>query len=241
MQEATSLNLTGQQYTLNRTLGVNVVEAGKDLRHLLGRGFNRESAVRFVADRYQLSRTERLILYRGVYDKATAQMHRRKTVSKMGIRDKRLAVDGYNVMITLESALLGRLLILCDDGIVRDVSAVHSKYRSSNTTDKALDKIVTEIASLKPSQVMFFLDGQISKSGELASLIRAKFAHIDQRGGAVAARNADSMALSFGEVVATSDSALIERAEAVTDLAGIIIKEERLSQLSEIRQSGGHA
>ena len=44
------------------------------------------------------------------------------------VRNRTLGIDGYNVLVTLESALDEKLLILADDGLVRDITGKSSRY-----------------------------------------------------------------------------------------------------------------
>ena len=201
-----------------------VFEAAKDLRYLLERGYRRESALRLIVDKYQLSTNQKLLLYRAVYDSSTAAKHKEKIATSDRVKDSKLAIDGYNVLITVESGLRGGLLVLCDDGFIRDISAVHGKYRMTSTTEKALSTIVKAVQELKPAKTNFFFDAQVSKSGELASHVRRTLRSSGLTGCAYAVERADVSTLNFGDIIATSDSVLISKAEAVFDLAGEILK-----------------
>ena len=203
-----------------------VFEAAKDLRYLLERGYRRESALKPIVDKYQLSTKQKLLLYRAVYDASTAAKHKEKIATLDKIKDSKLAIDGYNVMITVESGLRGGLLALCDDGFIRDISAVHGKYRITSMTEKALSIIVKALKKLKPAKTNFFFDAQVSKSGELASHVRRTLRGSGLTGSAYAVEQADVSTLDFGEIVATSDSVLISKAGAVFDLAGEILKKD---------------
>jgi len=201
-----------------------VFEAAKDLRYLLERGYRRESALKPIVDKYQLSINQRLLLYRAVYDASNAAKHKEKIVTVDKIKDSKLAIDGYNVIITVESSLRGGLLVLCDDGFIRDISAVHGKHRITSTTEKALGMLVKALQELKPYETIFFFDAQVSKSGELASHVRRALKGSGLTGSAHAVERADVSTLNFGNIIATSDSVLISKAGAVFDLAGEILK-----------------
>jgi len=205
-------------------LETKVFEAARDLRYLLERGYHRESALKLIVDKYQLSTNQRLLLYRAVYDSSTAANHKQKIITSDKIRGSKLAMDGYNVLITVESGLRGGLLVLCDDGFIRDISAVHGKYRITNMTEKALSIILKAVQELKPAETNFFYDAQVSKSGQLASQVRRTLRSAGLTGSAYAVERADISTLDFGDIVATSDSVLISKAEAVFDIAGEILK-----------------
>ncbi|MCS7386914.1 MAG: DUF434 domain-containing protein [archaeon GB-1867-005] len=195
-----------------------------DMRYLLSRGYKREQAANFVANRYGLSKEERAILYRAVYDEKQAKDHKMKIVEPDYVEGRVLSIDGFNVLITVESAFRGKLLIECDDGFIRDVSAVFGKYRLSEFTWKSTDLILSFLSKCKPKSVLFFLDSPISRSGELASQIRRRLSYFNLSGDAKAVKQSDTAVLSSGEVVATSDHIIIQRANAVLDLAGQIVR-----------------
>jgi len=198
------------------------LEAVKDLRYLLNRGYNRESAVRFVGDRYQLNSRQRLTLYRAVYDEKTAEAHMSKMVPVSAVRGRRIAVDGYNTLITVESLLEDKLVVSCDDGFVRDISAIHGRHKPTRTTTRALQLLLELLRELQPSEVLFSYDAQVSFSGELAAQTRRLFTEYGLRGEAHVVKQADVFALKHGEIVSSSDAVLIDKAARVVDLAGEI-------------------
>ncbi len=209
-----------------RKLSPKLIKAVQDTRYLLGRNYARESVVSFVGDKYQLSKLEKLTLYRAVYDQPQAEEHEKKLAPPRTVFGKKLAIDGYNVLITIESALIGRPIILCDDGFIRDIAMVHGKYRVTNLTDKALNLLVAYLKRLKASEVNFFFDAQVSKSGELASTVRDKLEKAKLKGNAYAVKQADTSALASGNILATSDAVLISKARAVVDLAAQTIRKK---------------
>jgi len=210
---------------LNSILSEKLAKASVDARYLLSRGYNREAVVRFVGDRYLLSKEERLVIYRGVYDPITALIHRRKRVSRDFIQRKTLAIDGFNVLITVESALSNKPLLLCDDGFIRDISAVHGRHTLSDITLSALTALANHLSKLNPKQVFFFYDSPVSHSGDLAKLTYEILTKYNVACEAKAVKQVDSEVLKSGEIVASSDYAIVSRANYVYDLGGEVAKE----------------
>ena len=95
-----------------------VEEAAEDFRYLLNRGYNRNSSLKLVSDRYNLSKDERNFLIRAVFSDREAEERRKKLVNIEEIRGKRVVIDGYNVLITVENVLKGENIIFCDDGLL---------------------------------------------------------------------------------------------------------------------------
>jgi hypothetical protein len=202
-------------------LGVSS-EAAEDLRYLLGRGYGRISSVKFVGDKYLFDKPQRLLLYRGVYPPAAATAHSKKLVAAGDLHRMRLSVDGYNVLLTINSALKGVPVFLCDDGFVRDVSEIHSSASKEDLT-KPLAQTVAALRDLETSGAHFVFDRLISKSGEFSKQVAQELRSNSVAGGASTATSADFEVLKRGEIVSSSDSIIIEKAERVFDLAAYVI------------------
>jgi hypothetical protein len=200
------------------------LEAAEDLRYLLGKGYPRPGALTFVGNRYQLPKPDREILGRGVYPGAEALARRNKLIGPEGVKGRAVGVDGHNVLITMESAILGRDLILCDDGLIRDAAWVSNSYRPSDATDEALDLILDYLDEKGALSIVFFLYGPLRLSGELAAQIRAVLSGKGLMGRAEAVPAPTAELKDFPGLTATSNSVLIDRAAEPIDLAGQIIR-----------------
>lgn len=193
-----------------------------DLRFLLDRGYNKDPAIKIVADKYRLTKKQRNFLLRAIFSKKEAREHRKKIIKN--VKGKDITVDGYNILITVESFLKKKEIFLCDDGFVRDVSATFGKYRITRTTPRALDMILNKIKKIQPRSVTFIFDSQVSRSGELCKMFREKMPELDINGEAKTSKNADFAIAKSEGVVCTSDRAIIKKAKRVLDLAGKVTK-----------------
>jgi hypothetical protein len=79
-------------------------KAAEDFRYLLNRGYPRKAALELAGNRYGLASDQRHLLHRGVFSDRDSQSRKKKKLSIKAIRNKDLAIDGYNVIITLEAA-----------------------------------------------------------------------------------------------------------------------------------------
>ncbi|MEN3015850.1 MAG: DUF434 domain-containing protein [Candidatus Methanosuratincola petrocarbonis] len=197
-------------------------EAAADLRYLLSKGYRRSSAVRFVADRYRLSRADRLALYRCVYPTDAAESHFRKVVPAEDLRGAVMSIDGFNVLRTVHAALHGHPLYLSDDGFVRDISIGLRKPTFGDLVE-CLGLVVPCICDLKPSLSVFVYDRPVSRSGELSKKTLDLMRAMGVPGTSKTSMRSDTEILTSGEVVATSDSVVIERASKCFDLGGYVV------------------
>jgi hypothetical protein len=203
-------------------LSAKLADAVRDLRYLLNRGYPRDSAVTFIANHYRLKLDERHLLARCVFSKAEVVSHQKKMVSDAEVQGKRLGVDGYNVLITVESILTGKPVVRCDDGFIRDLRAIFGKYRISSVTPRALTAILKIISRARPREVVVMFDSQVSRSGELAAQVRRRLRQVGLRGDARTVAGVDFKIRGF-DVTSSTDRAIIEKSKAVWDIPAEVI------------------
>lgn len=196
--------------------------AAEDLRYLLSRGYGRISAVKFVGDKYKLDKPQRLLLYRGVYSPEGAAAHRKKLVGTNDVQQEKLSVDGFNVLLTVNSELKGIPNYLSDDGFVRDVSEIHSSATKANLS-KPVQLTISALKDLEVAKVYIIFDRLISKSGELSKQVFEELRANSVAGESLTAESADFEVLKRGEIAASSDSIIIDKADRVFDLAAYVI------------------
>lgn len=192
-------------------------EAVQDLRYLLNRGFPRSSAVEFVSDHYQLELEKRHLLARCVFSEDEIGDHRNRLLDPSESEGRELGIDGYNVLITVESILNGESVVKCDDGFVRDLQAIFGKYKMTDSSESALVEILREVRDMEFGNVTLLFDEQVSKSGELAGLTRLHMEKMGIEGNARTAVGVDAKVWDF-DVSASSDRVIIERSSRVLDI-----------------------
>ncbi len=203
-----------------------VQPAAKDFRYLLNRGYPREASLTLVGNRYDLDADARQILHRGVFADEVAAARRAKLWELADLAGQPLAVDGHNVLITLESALKGLTLVAADDGFIRDVAQLSRAYRDSPVTRQALALLAMYISNHHPGPLTILYDAPMKRSGELAGQTREIFTAQGLFAQARAVPVPEQELLEFSGAVATSDTHLIDAKKVVVDLAGEIIRGE---------------
>jgi len=212
--------------------------AAEDFRYLLNRGYPRKAALEIVGNRYGLTFDDRHLLHRGVFSDADSESRKGKIIPIKAIQGKDFAIDGHNVLITVEAGLSGWPLILADDGFVRDISGVSGNFKKTAVTEKALQVIVAFLKKWGPHNTLFLFDAPISKSGILAQELRDLLKKEGLPGDALAEKVPEKTLIGFQGVVATSDTAIIDRSEKVIDLAGNIIR-KKIGSMSLLRLKRG--
>lgn len=199
-------------------------QAARDLRYLLNRGYPRGASLELVGNRYNLRSEERHLLHRGVFSDEDVRARKKKTIPLSKIRNRELAIDGFNVLITLEAGLSNRPLILGDDGFIRDISGLSSNYRQTELTEMALRFTLQFIKKLRPRKTLFLFDAPMSKSGLLAKKVRDLLKKEEIQGEAQTHPYPERILNGFSGIIATSDTAIIDRSRTVVDMAGEILR-----------------
>ncbi|WP_088858308.1 DUF434 domain-containing protein [Thermococcus profundus] len=209
---------------------MSLLDAYRDLKYLLNRGYPKKSALKFVGDHYRLPLRGRYLLARCVFPDAWIDEVRRKLLKPEELAGKPLAIDGFNVLITLESLRDGEA-ILCEDGLVRDLK-YQGKYRLNERTSEVIEMTVEALFRLKVSEAIFLYGKNIPKSGEIRKTTEEILQRFGVSGEVRLARNPDFELKSF-ENVATADTAIIDAVKGVFDLAAYAGREFRPTTLGE--------
>ncbi len=137
--------------------------------------------------------------------------------------DRPLGVDGYNLLISIETALSGGPVIACRDGCYRDLASIHGTYRKVEETLPALRLIVDAVSGLGATRVDWYLDRPVSNSGRLKALLAELVEESPMAWNIELPDDPDSVLADYAGVVATSDSWILDRCGAWTNIARRII------------------
>jgi hypothetical protein len=205
-------------------------DSSYDLKFLLNRGYRKKSALNFVANKYLLDKNARNYLARKVFSTFTSFNRIIKIVGIKNINNKSIFIDGYNVLITVESICNQEYdsIVMCDDGVLRDTNAIFGKYKINSHTEIALTNIINLLKDHNPKCVYFLYDSPVSKSGELAQLTNSLLKYNKLQGNAIINKNVDYELVKLVKhhkgIVATSDGAVMDRVENVLDIPSEILK-----------------
>jgi hypothetical protein len=204
--------------------------ANKDFRYLLNQGYPRKGALKFIGDHYLLEELTRNYLYRTVFSKDQAESRRIKLVPLADIKNKIVFIDGYNVLITLESICSREngLIVKGDDGVIRDVKAVFGKYKGNKMTKSVLNSVISLLKLYHPLAVRVFYDRPVSFSGELTKLTQEIMEMHDVQGTVETSENVDFQLVHLSRdvdgIVATSDGVIMDKVDKILDIPSYLFK-----------------
>lgn len=199
-------------------------EAASHMAWLLERGYAEPSTLKLVGDRFALRERQRTALRRSVAATGVVAKRRAKRVAPDALRGRRLAVDGFNGVIVLESALSGGVLLRGLDGALRDLASVHGSYRRMERTFEALAGMAETLARWGPAEVCWVLDRPVSNSGRLRQWI-LDAAPPDLVWTVTLEPDADAVLMAFDGVVASGDAWILDSVTAWFDLPAAVIAE----------------
>lgn len=190
-----------------------------DLSWLLSQGYAVASALKLVGDRYSLVERQRTAVMRSACSDAALASRTSRQIGVESLRNRPLQIDGFNLILTLESALGGGVVLGGRDGCYRDLASVHGTYRKVEETRPALDLASRSFTMWGIGPCTWLLDAPVSNSGRLAAMIRAT--HPEWSAEVVA--DPDSMLIHAEQIVATSDAGILDRCGHWVGLAKALI------------------
>lgn len=197
-------------------------EAAEHLCWLLSRGYAVDSSLALVGNRFDLVKRQREAVRRATCAEDEARARRSKRVAPP-LGDE-LWIDGHNVLTTVEAALAGGVLLVCQDGAYRDMASMHGSWRRVDETQPAIDAIVACLRDAGVSRVRWLLDRPVSNSGRLRDRIRASCDGLTEPSIDVElVDDPDRELVSAPHPVASADSGVLDRCRAWYALANDVV------------------
>jgi len=171
---------------------------------------------------------------RCVFSDSKSVFRRNKIVDISQIEDQFILVDGYNVLITVEAIFQedSASIILCDDGLIRDLNAVFGKYKFNDKTKDVLTDILSLIKKYGPSEIKFFFDRQVSFRGKLANLTEEIIGFQGLKGEAILSNIVDFEIIKLSRakngIVATSDGVIIDKVNRIVNLSFHFLEKSKI-------------
>lgn len=139
----------------------------EDLYYLLGRNYPLKASLALAGNRYQLVKRQLQALQGMACSANELSLRKNKEVPPSALKDETILLDGFNILIILETALSGGFVFEGLDGCYRDISSVHGSYRTVQTTEEALITIGKTLQQLQLKKVIWVFDAPVSNSGKL--------------------------------------------------------------------------
>ncbi|MDR6460715.1 hypothetical protein J2786_003849 [Chryseobacterium vietnamense] len=202
--------------------------AVEDMQYLLSRDYPEKAASDLVGNRYRL-KTRQIQALRGA-SASIQQLHSRqlKNVGTSDLKDKTVYLDGFNVLILLESLLSDAYVFEGLDGCIRDLSGVHGTYKRVNQTLRAVELVASFYRKNQIHQIVWIFDKPVSNSGRIKQIV-LDFAKDHQLNwDADLQFNPDKFLAESSAIVISSDAWILDHCKEWFNLIGYLITEESL-------------
>jgi hypothetical protein len=203
-------------------------EAVRDLAWLWSRGYAQPSSIKLVGDRWQLTSRQRTAVGRSCCTDAACELRKKNCQPIQEIEGKDVAIDGFNVLTTLEVIFSRGVLLRGRDGCLRDMASMHGGYRLIGETLPAIGLMLHGLSEWKPRAVRILLDQPVSNSGRLAAAIRQAIGGMglpEDRWVVEVVPDPDVVLKEkSSSIIATADAAILDSGNAWINLAAEILR-----------------
>lgn len=141
--------------------------AVQDLYYLLSRDYPAKAALALVGNRYDMVKKQQTALLGMVCSEQELKNRQQKELLPAQLEDQTLYIDGFNILILLETLLSGGVVFKGLDGCYRDISSVHGTYKQVEQTEAVLLLVGRTLQTLGLKKVVWVFDSPVSNSGKL--------------------------------------------------------------------------
>jgi hypothetical protein len=200
--------------------------AVSDLCWLLSKNYAPNSSLKLVGDRYNLVTRQRVAIARCSCSDADADRRRQHEIPSKTLFNRRLILDGYNIITTIEAALAGGVVLVARDGAYRDMASMHGSYRKVVETLPALELLGSTLSELHIAECIWYLDRPVSNSGRLKNMMEVLAFQKEWPWKIELVPNPDVLLTGSSEFIATADSIILDQCSAWHNLTRTIITKD---------------
>ncbi|OVE57761.1 DUF434 domain-containing protein [Chryseobacterium mucoviscidosis] len=203
--------------------------AVQDMQYLLSRNYAEKASSELVGNHYRL-KTRQIQAVRGASTSETQLQNRKsKQLGISELKTKTIYLDGFNVLILLESLLSGAYIFEGTDGCFRDLSGVFGTYKRVNQTQKAIELVASFLHKSHAEKLIWIFDKPVSNSGRIKQMIMDFAIENNLNWNVELEFNPDKFLAENAEILVTSDAWILDHCKSWFNLIGYLIQEENLS------------
>ncbi|MGK6343605.1 DUF434 domain-containing protein [Chryseobacterium sp. DT-3] len=202
--------------------------AVQDMLYLLSRDYPERASSELVGNRYKL-KTRQIQALRGAsasQEQITNRKIRQLEIS--ALKDKVVYLDGFNILILLESLLSGAYVFEGLDGCVRDLSGVYGTYKRVNQTQRAVELVAEFFHKAGLEKLVWIFDQPVSNSGRIKQVILDFAQENSLNWEAGLEYSPDKFLTENSRIAASSDAWILDNCGEWFNLIGYLIIEENL-------------
>ncbi|KMQ58618.1 hypothetical protein ACM46_21595 [Chryseobacterium angstadtii] len=199
----------------------------QDMLYLLSRDYPEKASSELVGNRYKL-KTRQIQALRGA--SASEQQMKNRKLKQLEVSDlkgKVLFLDGFNILILMESLISGAYVFEGLDGCFRDLSGVHGTYKRVNQTQKAIEMIAEFFRKAAVEKLVWIFDKPVSNSGRIKEIVLNYAQENTLNWEAGLEYNPDKFLAENSEIAVSSDAWILDHCKNWFNLTAYLITEEK--------------
>ncbi len=196
-----------------------------DLCWLRSRGYSDKAAVKLVGDRYSLRLRQRSALQRCAVAEDAIRGRFETQVRPEDVRSETILLDGYNVLLTVEAALGGGVVLQGCDGAFRDMAAMNRHFRKVQQTRPALEMLGSHLEQMGCELAHWYFDRPISNSGRLKASMEEIAAEQGWPWKVELVPNPDKILAISDQIIVTADGGILDQGPRWLNLARQVVEE----------------
>jgi hypothetical protein len=193
---------------------LRIKEAVSDLSFLLERGYGEVSAGQLVGNHYRLNKRQQQAMRGMGASETSVAIRENKRLSVESLQGKTLILDGFNVLIILESVLSGGYIFKGKDGAYRDISSLHDSYKKVSQTFDAIYQVGKFFEEAGIEKMIWIFDKPVSNSGRMKMEILNIAKENNWNWEADLDYSPDKLLAQSNHIVVSSDAWILENASA---------------------------
>ena len=198
-------------------------EAIDDFCHLLSRGYADNSVLQIVGNRYKLNKRQRQAILRISSSNQEVASRQASHCQAKDLKEKAIEIDGFNLLILLESAMSGAYIFKGRDGTLRDISSVHGSYKRVQKTEQAIVLVGQVLQELEVKTVKWYLDQPVSNSGRLKTRLMEISRENNFNWEVELVFDPDKVLVKSEQVVISSDGWILDHATHWFNLGALLV------------------
>lgn len=217
-----------------------LAQALKDMYYLLSRDYPIKASLALAGNRYRLVKRQLQALQGMACSEEEIRKRAAKELSPAALTNQTILLDGFNILILVETVLAEGFVFEGLDGCYRDIASVHGTYRQVQTTAQALIIIGKALQQLQLQQVIWVFDAPVSNSGKLKGSCYEIAGKHHFPWEIILEHDADKYLINSDHLIGSSDAWVLNECKAWFNLgAWIINNTPGLNQSFIVRSSGG--
>lgn len=201
----------------------------QDMQYFLSRGFAEKASSELVGNHYRLKARQIQAVRGASASEIQIQNRNLKQLNISDLKNKTLYLDGFNVLILMESLLSEAYIFEGADGCFRDLSGVFGTYKRVSQTFASIEWVAVFFKKSIAEKIVWVFDKPVSNSGRIRQII-VDFAIENNLNWEVELQyNPDKFLAENAEVTISSDAWILDHCRNWFNLVGYLIGEEKIS------------